>query len=92
VVLSTQGVIGPEAMPPRLPWSGGAIAVDRAEFPSLDEIIQRYVEEVLAHTGGNRTRAAMILGISRRTLHRMAERERQGATRGSDDLTHIGQD
>jgi len=31
---------------------------------------------VLKHTGGNRSEAARILGLSRRTLHRMEERRR----------------
>jgi len=41
----------------------------------LDEVIRRYVDQVLDFTQGNRTRAAEILGISRRTLHRMAQRD-----------------
>jgi two-component system, NtrC family, response regulator AtoC len=79
VLMSTHGFITPEALPPRLhdipkdpagpdPESG---------LPSLDAMIQRYVERVLEHAKGNRTRAAQILGISRRTLHRMAERRRR---------------
>ena len=48
-------------------------------------MIERYVERVLDHAKGNRTRAAQILGISRRTLHRMAERRRrsEGSSKGS---------
>ena len=33
-----------------------------------------YLLHVLASVGGNRTRAAEVLGIDRRTLYRMAER------------------
>jgi len=45
-----------------------------ADLPSLDELERRYLSHVLETLGGNRTRAAEILGIDRRTLYRMAER------------------
>jgi DNA-binding NtrC family response regulator len=45
-----------------------------ADLPSLDEIEKRYLLHVLEQVGGNRTRAAEVLGIDRRTLYRMAER------------------
>jgi DNA-binding NtrC family response regulator len=44
------------------------------DLPSLDEIERRYLLHVLKMVGGNRTRAAEILGVDRRTLYRMAER------------------
>jgi DNA-binding NtrC family response regulator len=47
---------------------------------------------VLGAVGGNRTRAAAVLGIDRRTLYRMAERygvtlpdDREGARHGVSD-------
>ena len=49
---------------------------DRA---SLDEMTRRYVLDVLAETGGNKTEAARVLGVPRRTLYRMLERFGQGA-------------
>lgn len=44
------------------------------DLPSLDELERRYLIHVIEEAGGNRTRAAEILGIDRRTLYRMAER------------------
>jgi DNA-binding NtrC family response regulator len=44
------------------------------ELPSLDEVERRYLLHVLKMVNGNRTRAAEIMGIDRRTLYRMAER------------------
>ncbi len=44
------------------------------DLPSLDELEKRYLLRVLEKTGRNRTRAAEILGVDRRTLYRMAER------------------
>jgi DNA-binding NtrC family response regulator len=43
-------------------------------LPPLDEIERRYLVHVLESVGGNRTKAAEIMGIDRRTLYRMAER------------------
>jgi DNA-binding NtrC family response regulator len=44
------------------------------DLPSLEEVERRYLVYVLEAVGGNRTRAAAVLGIDRRTLYRMAER------------------
>jgi DNA-binding NtrC family response regulator len=43
-------------------------------LPSLQELEKRYLRHVLAEVRGNRSRAAEVLGIDRRTLYRMAER------------------
>jgi DNA-binding NtrC family response regulator len=45
-----------------------------ADLPSLDELERRYLLYVLEAVKGNRTRAAEVLKIDRRTLYRMAER------------------
>jgi DNA-binding NtrC family response regulator len=45
-----------------------------ADLISLDELERRYLLHVLEAVGGNRTRAAEILCIDRRTLYRMAQR------------------
>ncbi|NVB81599.1 MAG: sigma-54-dependent Fis family transcriptional regulator [Kofleriaceae bacterium] len=44
-----------------------------AELLTLDEVNQRYVRQVLAAVGGNKTRAAQILGIDRRSIYRRLE-------------------
>ena len=44
------------------------------DLPVLDELERRYLLYVLEVAGGNRTRAAEILGIDRRTLYRMIDR------------------
>ncbi|HKS30529.1 MAG TPA: sigma-54 dependent transcriptional regulator [Pyrinomonadaceae bacterium] len=59
----------PVAQPSSLPLS---LLSD--ELVSLDELERRYLIYVLEKTEGNRTRAAEVLGIDRRTLYRMAER------------------
>jgi DNA-binding NtrC family response regulator len=40
------------------------------DFPSLQELEQRYIDRVLAHCDGNRTQAAAILGVDKSTLWR----------------------
>jgi DNA-binding NtrC family response regulator len=49
---------------------------EEAGWPTLATIERRYIDRVLQHTGGNKTRAAEILGIDRRTLSRLFARER----------------
>ena len=46
---------------------GGA---DPEELLSLEEIERRYIEHVLQTVDGNKTRAAKILGLDRKTLYR----------------------
>jgi DNA-binding NtrC family response regulator len=43
---------------------------------SLRDLEERYIDEVLRATGGNKVQAARILGIDRKTLYRRAERRR----------------
>src|SRR5882724_5854884 len=43
-------------------------------LPSAEEVQRRYLLHVLHATGGNRKRAAEILGINRKTLYRIAAR------------------
>ncbi|HLK41144.1 MAG TPA: sigma-54 dependent transcriptional regulator [Polyangiaceae bacterium] len=53
-------------------------ANEAAEIVSLAEVERRYVERVLSLLGGNKSRAAEVLGIDRRTLHRKIERWEHG--------------
>jgi DNA-binding NtrC family response regulator len=41
---------------------------------TLDETVQEYVLTILNEVGGNKTEAARVLGVPRRTLYRMLER------------------
>ena len=41
---------------------------------TLRELEERYIDQILQLTGGNKVQAARILGIDRKTLYRRAER------------------
>ena len=45
-----------------------------AEFPTLEEVQKRYILKTLKAAGGNRTFAARILGLDRKTLGRKLDR------------------
>jgi DNA-binding NtrC family response regulator len=76
LVLASRDSVVQESDLPFAPSRGGEPLEARlfADLPSLDEVERRYLAHVLEAVGGNRTRAAEVLGIDRRTLYRMAER------------------
>ncbi len=49
------------------------------DWPTLDVLRLRYIAQVLERNGNNKTRAADMLGIDRRTLNRILARERAKA-------------
>jgi two-component system response regulator HydG len=52
----------------------------RAQLKTLDEVMREHIASVLAHTAGNKRKAAAILGIARPTLyHRMKRLGLEGA-------------
>lgn len=51
-------------------------AEPEAPWLTLAEVEREYIDRVLSHTRGNKTRAAELLGIDRRTLSRLFARER----------------
>ena len=66
-------------LPPVLRFS---VLRDVAVLRPLAEVEREHIESVVAAVGGNRSRAAEILGIDRKTLR---DKLRQGATAGDDD-------
>lgn len=48
-----------------------------ADWPELDVLRRRYIHSMIGHAGGNKSRAAKLLGIDRRTLNRTLARERR---------------
>ncbi len=73
--LSSSNIILTEDLPRRLQVETSQINI--SPLPSripLCELEKLYIQKVLEETGGNKKRAADILGIDRRTLYRMATR------------------
>ena len=57
-------------------------ANDPTEIVTMDELERRYILRVLSLVGGNKSRAAQVLGFDRRTLYRKLER--YGAATGGE--------
>jgi two-component system, NtrC family, response regulator AtoC len=75
LALNPSGVILPEDLPDSVrkvsrPAPSPAVTMG-GERPSLAELERSYAAQVLQETGGNKTRAAEILGIDRKTLYRI---------------------
>jgi DNA-binding NtrC family response regulator len=69
--LSVDNVLRVEHLPEEMRRSGPpelAASVEPTTLPSLDEVERRHVLRVIRATDGNRSQAARILGIDRKTL------------------------
>jgi DNA-binding NtrC family response regulator len=53
------------------------------DFPPLGELEARYIAKVLAHTNGNLSKAAKILGVDRKTLYRKRDDTSHNAPTGN---------
>jgi DNA-binding NtrC family response regulator len=86
-VLNSGGVVRLEDLPEKIRAVNGQLealigetaphspeAADESRWLTLDEIERRYVLKVLQYTGGNKSQAADILAVDRKTLARMVER------------------
>jgi two-component system response regulator HydG len=76
VVLTAGKTIEPDALPARITQAKSEpLVADRpAANPTLDAIERAYILWVLQNEGGNKTRAAEVLGIDPSTLHRKLAR------------------
>ena len=58
------------------------------DWPTLDVLRLRYIHRAIAHTNNNKTRAAELLGIDRRTLNRILARERARRRSAAGETAH----
>jgi DNA-binding NtrC family response regulator len=75
VALAEGELIGPDDLPPvmRERRSQDRLATAVAQGLTLDQLEREYIERVLESEGGNKTRAALRLGLDRKTLYRKLE-------------------
>jgi DNA-binding NtrC family response regulator len=80
----------PEKVRAFSPTRVAPVAEETSEILTLDELERRYILRAIKILGGNRSRAATLLGLDRRTLYRRLEKygvlhdERSGGDDGAD--------
>jgi two-component system response regulator HydG len=94
VALARFEQIGVEDLPENIrDHAGAAIAIgaeDPSKLVSLGEMERRYVLHVLEAVGGNKTLAARILHLDRRTLYRRLENYGLGGSRSPPHAEPVG--
>jgi two-component system response regulator HydG len=78
VALARFNEITPDDLPSKVrdyrPTEVFNLSEDPNELPSMKVVEERYIRKVLAAVGGNKTIAARVLGLDRRTLYRKLSR------------------
>jgi DNA-binding NtrC family response regulator len=81
LALCSGALISLDCLPPRISAGHGLSVPDEyppaslvADRPTIDELERRYLKLVLTEVGGNRRRAATVLGVNRRTIQRLIAR------------------
>ncbi len=72
ITLSQHEIILPEDLPPSLIHKTDDKLFEKAveEKLTIDQLEREYIRRVLIETGGNKSKAAEILGLDRKTLYR----------------------
>jgi DNA-binding NtrC family response regulator len=80
VALCSGGLITLDCLPPNISAQARSAATANSSVsliddrPTMEELERRYLELVLTEVGGNRRRAASVLGLNRRTIQRLIAR------------------
>jgi DNA-binding NtrC family response regulator len=78
VALSSSEILLPDDLPEHLRGRSERAILLPAARMTLEEVKRWYVNKMLEESGGNKLRAAELLGIDRRTLYRILERQATG--------------
>ena len=65
----------PEKIRRHQPTEFHLLSSDPLELPSMQQVEERHIRRVLAAVGGNKTLAAKVLKLDRRTLYRKLKKQ-----------------
>jgi DNA-binding NtrC family response regulator len=87
LALNTTGVVGPQDFPEPIGDAPKKISALAGDMPSLAELSRRYAAHVLQFTLGNKSEAARLLEVDRKTLYKLLEATPARDATTSDDLS-----
>ena len=73
LALNVTGVVGPQDFPEPIGDGPEKLTGLAGDMPSLAELSRRYAAHVLQFTGGNKSEAARLLEVDRKTLYKLLE-------------------
>ncbi|QSQ20054.1 sigma-54-dependent Fis family transcriptional regulator [Pyxidicoccus parkwayensis] len=79
LALNVTGVLGPQDFPEPIGDATQKLTGLAGDMPSLAELSRRYAAHVLQHVGGNKSEAARLLDVDRKTLYKLLESPEGGA-------------
>jgi transcriptional regulator with PAS, ATPase and Fis domain len=74
IIIEKDSLVSPESLPQSLSMFN-IETIEPANIKTMDELNKEYAEKVVEMLGGNKTRAAELLGISRTSLWRILSEE-----------------
>src|ERR1700730_13014664 len=87
-MMTEADVIDVRDLPERLQNQGTAMNSEHEALMSMEQLEQRHAQRVLDHVGGNKVRAAEILGISRTHLYQLlkdsAEKQKEAVSKADE--------
>jgi two-component system response regulator AtoC len=78
LALNVTGVLGPQDFPEPIGDAPKRLTGLAGDMPSLAELSRRYAAQVLQHVGGNKSEAARLLDVDRKTLYKLLEAHEPG--------------
>jgi two-component system, NtrC family, response regulator AtoC len=73
LALNVTGVVGPQDFPEPIGDAPEKLTGLAGDMPSLAELSRRYAAHVLQFTGGNKSEAARLLEVDRKTLYKLLD-------------------
>ncbi len=78
LALNVTGVIGPQDFPEPIGEAPKKLSGLAGDLPTLAELSRRYAAHVLQHVGGNKSEAARLLEVDRKTLYKLLDAAEDG--------------